>query len=144
MNLTSLVYVSSIAHPCTVTDLQEILKCSRENNARDDITGLLLYRDGQFIQTLEGPEDAVDRLYQQIRLDPRHHQVMTVLHGPLDSRMFTDWSMGFWNVDDLDDSRRDDVSAFLADLANDAFGERQRHRLYGLLRSFRQAMSVSE
>ena len=46
MNLTSLVYVSSISRQFVVADLQEILHRSRENNARADITGLLLYRDG--------------------------------------------------------------------------------------------------
>ena len=144
MNLTSLVYVSSISRRFVVADLQEILHRSRENNARADITGLLLYRDGQFIQNLEGPEDAVDRLYRKIRSDPRHHRVRTVLRSPLDVRLFADWSMGFRNVDEMDGASRDDVSAFLSDIVDDTANERQRNRLYGLLRSFGHVMAVRE
>src|SRR5688572_12935407 len=115
MNLISLVYVSSIVRPFAADDVREILRVSRENNARDDITGLLLYRDGSFIQALEGPEVAVERLYRKIRMDPRHRRVMTVLRSPLASRIFTGWSMGFQNVDELEGAARDNVSALLRD-----------------------------
>ena len=57
--LITVAYVSSATHLMTEDELAAILDVSRERNARDGITGLLLYSDGDFIQVLEGPEAPV-------------------------------------------------------------------------------------
>lgn len=142
MSMVSLVYISSMSRPLAAPDLHEILRLSRANNTRDDITGLLLYQDGTFIQTLEGPDAAVDRLYRKIRVDPRHTGVRTLFRSPLDSRIFTGWSMGFQNIDEIAQASREDFGEFLKDVASDTFNERQEQRLYGLLRSFKQAIQA--
>jgi hypothetical protein len=40
------------------------LEQSRENNLRLDVTGMLLYKGGNFMQMLEGEKDAVLGLYE--------------------------------------------------------------------------------
>jgi len=42
-------------------DLEEILRTSRENNARLGITGMLLYGNNTFVQILEGEDKAVSK-----------------------------------------------------------------------------------
>ena len=49
-----LVYVSAATHAFTKSELLELLNKARANNQRLGITGLLLFKDGDFIQLLEG------------------------------------------------------------------------------------------
>ena len=71
----------------------------RKKNARLGITGLLLYKGGNFIQTIEGEESRINDLYDSIGADPRHHGLIRVLSEPLAARKFPDWSMGFRDFD---------------------------------------------
>ncbi len=90
-----LVYVSTGTWQFSRDDLGHLLATSRENNFRAGITGLLLYKDGNFMQLLEGEEGAVHALYHKIGLDPRNKGVLPLLQGFVDERQFPDWSMGF-------------------------------------------------
>lgn len=100
MSLYSLVYVSSATKDFTDHDLQGLLKLAREKNAGLGVTGMLLYRDGFFMQALEGEESALDSLYNTIKRDPRHQDVLVVYKKPLKERKFGTWTMGFNKIDD--------------------------------------------
>lgn len=95
-----LIYISSAVKSFTEEDLIEVLKKSRENNTRLGITGMLLFKDGNFLQVLEGEESGVMKLYDTIARDSRHHGLSILDQGPLAQRQFADWSMGFRNLDD--------------------------------------------
>ena len=90
-----LVYVSSAVAPFTPPELVDLLAKSHENNGKLSISGMLLYKDGNFMQVLEGEEEAVRTLYAKIGRDPRHRGLLTLLQGGLAERQFPDWSMGF-------------------------------------------------
>lgn len=90
-----LVYVSSAVRPFSRSDLEDLLATSRENNARAGITGMLLYKDGNFMQVLEGEEGAVRALYDKIGKDPRHRGEITLREGFAQGRQFPGWTMGF-------------------------------------------------
>ena len=93
--LFSLVYVSSTVVPFTKSELAALLaKCHRNNDAAG-ITGMLLYKDGNVMQALEGEERAVRTLFDKIGRDPRHRGLLVIYQGPLLARQFQDWSMGF-------------------------------------------------
>ena len=49
---------------------------------------------------LEGDRDEVGALYGKIRRDTRHHTILTLGDGEIAGRMFSEWAMGFKNVDD--------------------------------------------
>lgn len=100
MSLNSLVYVSSATKALTDHDLQGLLKLARAKNAALDVTGLLLYRDGFFMQALEGEAKVLDSLFESIKHDPRHEDVLVVYKKPLKERKFAAWSMGFNKIDD--------------------------------------------
>jgi hypothetical protein len=67
---------------------------------------MLIYRysadseTGRFIQMLEGDKREVRALYDKIRKDKRHHTILTLDEGEIEARMFSEWAMGFKNVDD--------------------------------------------
>ncbi len=52
-----------------------MLEKARENNSRDNITGCLLYYEGEFIQYLEGNQVKVLTLFDKINADKRHKDV---------------------------------------------------------------------
>jgi hypothetical protein len=92
------VYVSSATELFSRSELSDLLAQSRANNARSGITGMLLYKDGNFMQALEGEERAVRSLYDKIGRDRRHRGMITILEGPLVERQFPDWSMAFCDL----------------------------------------------
>ncbi len=56
---------------------------------------MLLYKNGNFMQALEGEEQAVLNLYAKIFQDERHSGVLTLLQTTIPARQFPNWSMGF-------------------------------------------------
>lgn len=93
-----LVYVSAATVPFTDASLAQLLRISRDNNTRDGITGMLVYRDGDFLQILEGEADPVLKTYQRISRDSRHGRILTLDDSSIDTREFSDWSMGFKRI----------------------------------------------
>lgn len=83
-------------------ELKNLLIQSREKNKTLDITGMLLYREGTFMQIIEGEKKNVVELYDTILRDERHHGILEVLTGEITERNFEDWSMGFLNMDSID------------------------------------------
>lgn len=79
----------------TDADLDDILACSSRNNVPDEITGMLLYSRGSFMQVLEGPRDALERTFARISADPRHTQLFVLERTPITARSFDRFSMGF-------------------------------------------------
>ena len=90
-----LVYVSAAQTWFSPTELQALLHGSRARNEAAGITGMLLYKDGNFMQALEGDEAAVRALHATIQGDRRHHGLVTVDSGHTEARQFSQWSMGF-------------------------------------------------
>lgn len=79
-------------------ELEDILRSSRENNARLGITGMLLYGNNTFVQILEGEEKNVNELMNKIKEDPRHTDFQVLKKKTIDRREYADWSMGFKRV----------------------------------------------
>jgi len=93
-----LIYASSAIRPLDARELEDILAVARRNNAHLGITGMLLYRNGNFIQLLEGPKDTVLELFATIKADPRHSSVTLLDERSVDKPALSDWSMGFCEV----------------------------------------------
>lgn len=89
----SLTYVSSAVSPFSKEALVELTNQSARDNKLLGITGMLLYKDGNFMQALEGPEENVRRVHAKIAVDPRHRGLITLLQGPSEVRQFPNWAM---------------------------------------------------
>jgi Sensors of blue-light using FAD len=111
--MIQLVYVSSSVKPFTHDELLQLLDKARQNNEKLGITGMLLYKNGDFMQALEGDEQQVHSLSAQIAKDPRHKDIRTLLDGPYTEREFPDWSMGFQDLNDMDPREVPGYSTFL-------------------------------
>jgi hypothetical protein len=93
--LLFLVYTSFATGSLSDDDLDQIHALSRRNNERNGLSGLLLYRQGRFIQALEGPDEPVRERMSVIADDPRHTAVRTLVEENVGRRRFPHWAMEY-------------------------------------------------
>jgi hypothetical protein len=73
--------------------LDDILTKSRSNNPVIEVTGNLIYHADLFLQLLEGPNLAVDKLYETILADNRHADIVKLRDETFNRRLFASWAM---------------------------------------------------
>jgi len=93
-----LIYVSQAVEPMSGPALDALLKQTQGHNRLAGITGCLLYRDGYFMQMLEGKRETLFALMEKIKADVRHRDVRIVIEGPARRRAFADWGMELRNL----------------------------------------------
>lgn len=93
--IRQLLYRSGQLYEFTAADMMRLLHQSRAHNAGCDVGGVLLLRDGLFMQLLEGPVTAVEALYSRIVQDPRHCGVQLVTRRERATRLLPDWRMAW-------------------------------------------------
>lgn len=114
MNLVQLIYVSKLANKNEMV-IGAIHDSAVRHNTRNGLTGMLLYRDGSFMQVLEGPRDRVLVTYNRIQLDPRHTHHELILEEPLSARNFPSWSMGLCHLLNSEVSKYAEFGPYLQD-----------------------------
>jgi len=138
--MLSLIYVSTSVKLLNDEELLDILKVSRENNSSRDVTGLLLYKGGNFMQVLEGPDDVVEAVFETIKADSRHKDVIVLAREQISNRQFPAWEMAFQNLDNPEVKNEPGYSQFLQDeFIADVYRENPL-RAYIMLLTFRDNM----
>lgn len=130
-------YCSSATRLMSSEELVALLQTSRVNNERAGITGMLLYRDGSFLQIIEGEDEAVHATYARILVDPRHRNVIRLAQSPITERSFAGWTMGFCDLAALSGDDLDAFSTFLIE-PFDAEQYATEGKALKLLRTFRR------
>lgn len=100
--LHCVVYVSAATRLFPQVELERLLADARAQNRQAQVTGILLYADGNFMQLLEGSEAALDAVMQRVRRSRRHSGIMTLLREPIAQREFGDWDMAFRRIERAD------------------------------------------
>src|SRR3954470_1590920 len=96
--MIQLAYLSSTASLLSRDELTQLLVRSRANNGKHNITGMLLYKDGNVLQVLEGDRAEVLSLFQKTGKDPRHRGVIRLYEKEVKERDFPEWTMGFHDL----------------------------------------------
>ncbi len=136
----SLVYISSAVRPFSSVELADLLATSHQNNSQLGITGMLLYKDGNVMQVLEGEEAVVHKLYGKIARDPRHRGLLTLTQGPVEERQFPEWSMGFQDLRAGDVQATAGYSEFMNTPLTDHEFSSDPTRCQKLLTTFKKSM----
>lgn len=97
--MKNIVYVSTAVKLMHENQLFDILHNARQHNAALNISGILLYSEGTFIQVLEGKDSVIDALYSRIEADRRHKSVVKLIDEPIAEKSFSQWLMGFTVTD---------------------------------------------
>lgn len=111
--LIQIAYVSTAAKLFNGAELRTMLKEANERNTQSGITGMLLYKDGQFMQILEGPEEPVKATFGRISNDPRHHGIIVLIKESVNQCHYPGWSMAFRNLNLPDHQDVSGYSEFL-------------------------------
>jgi hypothetical protein len=91
-----LIYRSRATRAFSQSELDHLLAKARKTNVENNITGILFYGNGYFIQVLEGDENIVNDLYYKLILsDPRHYLAQVIFTQKLEKRSYPSWTMGF-------------------------------------------------
>ncbi len=100
--LFNLVYCSRASTPMQDADIEAIVAVARRNNARQHLTGWLVYSSGIFFQWLEGEKTDVRRLMALIEADPRHNTVVVLSEAEeVRERLFSEWDMELVSPEDI-------------------------------------------
>ena len=98
------------------------------------VTGILLYKDGNFMQVLEGEKEVVMKVAATIEADGRHKGVIVLLQGEREQRDFPDWSMGFRDLQDGATTKTPGYSDFMnTPLTGEEFSKDPRRSMKLLL-----------
>lgn len=98
--LYNLCYLSSAKNKLPKGDLEDLFRVNKRNNTELDISGILVYNNGNFLQILEGDEQKIHKLFAKISVDSRHNNIIKLIHTPIDERIFDDYESGFIIVED--------------------------------------------
>ena len=111
----TLFYCSVATREMRDSDILDILKVSKEKKDQHQITGILAYKkqSHEFFQILEGRKKDIFQLLENIRDDDRNTSLDLVYDIEIEDRNFKDWSMGFADLDSVDNKKLDGFSEYL-------------------------------
>jgi hypothetical protein len=92
-SLSSMIYASRAAEDFHEHEIPDLLKQIRRANAKQELTGMLLYISGSFLQVLEGQPEMVDAVFSGIHRDTRHTQVVAIGRETIHERAYEGWTM---------------------------------------------------
>lgn len=95
MVLVRMIYASTIASDLEKEAINKIMTCSKSENKKQNITGLLYFNRRYFLQVLEGERETVNKLFMKIARDERHKNVVISELVEVHQREFESWKMGY-------------------------------------------------
>ncbi|MDX6746890.1 BLUF domain-containing protein [Polaribacter sp. PL03] len=100
MKLRRIAYTSKATIHFSKRDLLDLLHDSRAYNSMDKISGVLIHKNGYFLQIIEGDSKDVDDLLTRLHKDTRHTDFKIINDSFVPDRMFSKWAMGCADFDD--------------------------------------------
>lgn len=93
--LSRLFYASTATEQYSPMEVGNILEACRKNNTDLDVTGMLFFGNGYFLQCLEGSRAHINITYQRIAMDHRHKNIQLLEFKEIGSRYFENWTMKY-------------------------------------------------
>lgn len=91
--IACLTYKSIATAAPRPSDLDVLVTRARQRNRSLDVTGMLLFEDGCFLQTIEGPPKALATLWSSIQRDARHNHIEVLSEHMVPARLFSNWDL---------------------------------------------------
>lgn len=98
--LRQLIYRSRACYSMNEKELSELTEKAYQANKQRNINGILLFDGEYFFQVLEGDADAVHTLFDAIKDDTRHTNIVKVTDTVTHKRDFDSWYLQTITVDD--------------------------------------------
>lgn len=100
--LKTICYISDSRINKSITDFNELIFKAKSNNAKNNITGILVYKNNNFLQVFEGYPETVDAIFDKISMDQRHQNIFKIIDTSIDDRIFEEYKFGFTVISDKD------------------------------------------
>lgn len=91
----AIVYVSSASEKLTEAEIHEILDYSKDWNNQHDITGILLFSEGNFLQVIEGEQTVLQNLFSNIKSDTRHKNMIKIFEKEIHREAYDGYDSEF-------------------------------------------------
>ncbi len=134
--LTTIIYRSHLHEHVPVKTLSDMVNKANSKNHLSEITGILLFDGIHFFQLLEGPRDAVQKIYDRICKDARHHNLVELMHDYAPSRRFGNVGMELF---DLREHDKESVLQAVLDKGTSRYQLNYNDRALQFLRTFVEA-----
>ena len=141
MQFRRLAYTSSAKTEFNKRLLLDLLHDSRAYNTIDNISGVLIHKQGFFLQVIEGEPEAVNNLLKRLMIDPRHHKLKIIYDCSADKRLFSNWAMG---CADFDQPELSMMPGILQDLTNPNIIEELISRLPEIAALLRKTLNYQQ
>lgn len=119
MSCHQLIYASRPTVEVNEALINDILTKALSRNYALQISGLLVFYHGAFMQLIEGNKDALDELFGSIRQDKRHDDIRVLLETESRNRCMPTWAMGFTMGDEFSAGIKDRSFYISCDQARD-------------------------
>lgn len=91
----AICYVSTASKNLDRQEIDRVLNQTKEKNNKKDITGILLYSEGNFFQVLEGEKAEVLKIFKYIEEDERHYNIIKIFGKEVPDRTFDGYEVDF-------------------------------------------------
>ncbi len=88
-------YLSQATPDFASIDLIHLLEQCHLNNPKRGLTGLLIFGNNTFLQTIEGEKKIIEELLEKISKDKRHTKFQILSKQSIENRQYSNWAMGF-------------------------------------------------
>ncbi len=89
------IYLGATKKLMSEAELADMLILNQQNNRNSNITGMMIYTEGTFMQVLEGNEDDVRMACRKIEQDVTTKNVIKLAEDTITKPNFRNWSMAF-------------------------------------------------
>ena len=100
MKCRRIIYTSRSTKQFNKRNLLDLLHDSRAFNTMDNISGVLMHKNGLFLQIIEGKSKDLEDLIERLHRDTRHNNLKIIDDQLVEDRIFANWSMGCADFDD--------------------------------------------
>ena len=114
---------SGVSLPIGLSDIVR----SANRNPNTELTGFLCYRQGYYLQLIEGPNQTVNQLIAKISTDPRHANPQVIIDKPISRRSFRSWGMSVLDFSDPSQLFDQFIEGYRSDITE--FTEHQKSRI---------------
>lgn len=91
----TICYLSSATDDLNDKELEQLFKKTQTNNLTQEVSGILLYSYGNFLQVLEGEKTKLLTLFNTIKQDQRHKNIITIFNKQNEHCTFEGYKSGF-------------------------------------------------
>jgi hypothetical protein len=99
--MRSLTFFSTATAAMTEDEFAVLGRECAEHESHVGVTGMLLHKNGDFLQVIEGSSSVIRDMYARIAADRRHTNIRNVSERTISSREFDGAAVGFKNLDGL-------------------------------------------